>query len=132
MLRLWNSLRLLRSNFRTSDTIIISLQILQTLATWRKDYPYRKQSVGLIRILVRSAFFKWKRCEQIIRNHCPAASTYRRLPRFTWPHYKLCLNCKAYETAFRCQAKFLTSHHVCMHRVIFYIPNTLTKLIIRA
>jgi len=29
-------------------------------------------------------------------------------------------------------AKFLTSHHVPMHRVIFYIPNTLIKLIIRA
>jgi len=31
-----------------------------------------------------------------------------------------------------CQAKFLTSHHVRMHRVIFYIPNTLIKLIIWA
>jgi len=30
----------------------------------------------------------------------------------------------------RCQAKFLTSHLVHMHRVIFYIPNTLIKLII--
>jgi len=29
----------------------------------------------------------------------------------------------------RCQAKFLTSHYVHMHRVIFYIPNTLIKLI---
>jgi len=29
----------------------------------------------------------------------------------------------------RSQAKFLTSHHVHMHRVIFYIPNTLIKLI---
>jgi len=27
-------------------------------------------------------------------------------------------------------AKFLTSHHVRMHRVILYIPNTLIKLII--
>jgi len=27
----------------------------------------------------------------------------------------------------RCQAKFLTSHHVLMHRVIFYIPNTVYK-----
>jgi len=27
-------------------------------------------------------------------------------------------------------AKFLTSHHVRMHRVIFYIPNALIKLII--
>jgi len=26
----------------------------------------------------------------------------------------------------------MTSHHVRMHRVIFYIPNTLIKLIIRA
>jgi len=32
----------------------------------------------------------------------------------------------------RCQAKFLTSHHVRMRRVIFYIPNRLIKLIIRA
>jgi len=31
-----------------------------------------------------------------------------------------------------CQAKFLTSHHVRMHRLIFYIENMLTKLIIRA
>jgi len=30
----------------------------------------------------------------------------------------------------RCQAKFLTSHHIRMHRVIFYIPNTLIKLIV--
>jgi len=30
----------------------------------------------------------------------------------------------------RCQATFLTSHHTRMHRVIFYIPNTLMKLII--
>jgi len=29
-------------------------------------------------------------------------------------------------------AKFLTSHHVRMHRIIFYIPNMLIKLIIRA
>jgi len=29
-------------------------------------------------------------------------------------------------------AKFLTSRHVRMHRVIFYIPNTLRKLMIRA
>jgi len=29
-------------------------------------------------------------------------------------------------------AKFLTSYHVRMHRVIFYIPNTLIKLLIRA
>jgi len=29
-------------------------------------------------------------------------------------------------------AKFLTSHHVNMHRVIFYISNTLRKLMIRA
>jgi len=28
-------------------------------------------------------------------------------------------------------AKFLTSHHVRMHRVMFYIPKTLTKLITR-
>jgi len=28
--------------------------------------------------------------------------------------------------------EFLISHHVPMHRVIFYIPNTLIKLIIRA
>jgi len=27
-------------------------------------------------------------------------------------------------------AKFLTSHHVRMHRVIFYISNTVTNLII--
>jgi len=26
----------------------------------------------------------------------------------------------------------LTSRHVCMHRVIFYIPNTLRKLVLRA
>jgi len=25
----------------------------------------------------------------------------------------------------RCQAKFLTSHHVRMHRIILYMPNTL-------
>jgi len=31
----------------------------------------------------------------------------------------------------RCQAKFLTSHYARMHRVIFYTPNTLIKLIIR-
>jgi len=30
----------------------------------------------------------------------------------------------------RCQAKFLTSHHVRMHRLIFYIPDTLINLII--
>jgi len=35
-------------------------------------------------------------------------------------------------TWFRCQAKFLTSRHVRMHRVIFYISNTLRKLMIRA
>ena len=29
-------------------------------------------------------------------------------------------------------AKFLTWHHVRMHKVIFYIPNTLIELIIRA
>ena len=32
----------------------------------------------------------------------------------------------------RCQAKFLTSHHVRMHIAIFYISNTLRKLMIRA
>jgi len=32
----------------------------------------------------------------------------------------------------RCQAKFLTSHHVCMHRLMFFMANTLIKLIIRA
>jgi len=32
----------------------------------------------------------------------------------------------------RCQAKFLTWHHVLMHRVIFYISNTLIKHIIKA
>jgi len=32
----------------------------------------------------------------------------------------------------RCQAEFLTSRHVRMHRVIFYISNTLRKLIVRA
>ena len=31
-----------------------------------------------------------------------------------------------------CQAKFLTSHHVRMHRVMFYRPNTRIKLIIKA
>jgi len=29
----------------------------------------------------------------------------------------------------RCQAKFLTSRHVLMHRVIFYISNRPRKLI---
>ena len=32
----------------------------------------------------------------------------------------------------RCHPKFLTSRHVRMHRVIFYISNTLTKLMIKA
>jgi len=32
----------------------------------------------------------------------------------------------------RCQAKFLTSRHVRMNKVIFYISNTPRKLIIRA
>jgi len=32
----------------------------------------------------------------------------------------------------RRQAKLMTSCHVCMHRVIFYISNTLRKLKIRA
>jgi len=32
----------------------------------------------------------------------------------------------------RCQAKFLTSRHVSMHRVIFNISNTLRKLMIGA
>jgi len=32
----------------------------------------------------------------------------------------------------RCQAKFLTSWHVHMHRVILYISNTQRKLMIRA
>jgi len=32
----------------------------------------------------------------------------------------------------RCQAKFLTSRHVRMHRVVFYISKTLRKLMIRA
>jgi len=30
----------------------------------------------------------------------------------------------------RCQAKFLTSRHVRKHRVIFYVSNTLRKLMI--
>jgi len=30
----------------------------------------------------------------------------------------------------RCQAEFLTSRHVSMHRMEFYIPNTLRKLLI--
>jgi len=38
----------------------------------------------------------------------------------------------AFTNPARCQAKFLTSHHVPMHRIILYIPNTLIKLIIRA
>jgi len=29
-------------------------------------------------------------------------------------------------------AKFLTSRHVCMHKLIFYVSNTLRKLMIRA
>jgi len=33
---------------------------------------------------------------------------------------------------FRCQVKFLTSRHVRMHTMIFYIANTLRKLTIRA
>jgi len=32
----------------------------------------------------------------------------------------------------RCQAEFLTSRYVRMHRVIFYKSNTLRKLMIRA
>jgi len=32
----------------------------------------------------------------------------------------------------RCQAKLLTSRHVHMHRAIFYILNTLRKLMVRA
>ena len=32
----------------------------------------------------------------------------------------------------RCQAKFLTSRHVRMHKVVFHISNTLRKLMIRA
>jgi len=32
----------------------------------------------------------------------------------------------------RCQAKFLTSRHARVHRVIFYTSNTLRKLMIRA
>ena len=32
----------------------------------------------------------------------------------------------------RYQAKFLTSRHVRMHKVIFYISNTLRKLVIMA
>jgi len=28
------------------------------------------------------------------------------------------------------RAKFLTSHHVCMHRLIFFMADTLIKLII--
>jgi len=31
-----------------------------------------------------------------------------------------------------CQAKFLNSHHVRMHRVIFFMPHALVKLIVRA
>jgi len=30
----------------------------------------------------------------------------------------------------RCQAKFLTSRHIRMHRATFYISNTLRKLMI--
>ena len=33
---------------------------------------------------------------------------------------------------YRGQEKFLTSRHVCMHRVVFYISNTLRKVMIRA
>ena len=33
---------------------------------------------------------------------------------------------------FGCQAKFLTSRHVRRHTVIFYISNTLRKLMVRA
>jgi len=32
----------------------------------------------------------------------------------------------------QCQAKFLTSRHVHVHRVLFYMSNTLRKLMIRA
>jgi len=32
----------------------------------------------------------------------------------------------------QCQAKFLTSRHVHMHRMVFYIANTPRKLMIRA
>jgi len=32
----------------------------------------------------------------------------------------------------RCQVKFPTPRHVHMHRVLFYISNTLGKLMIRA
>jgi len=32
----------------------------------------------------------------------------------------------------RCQVKFLLSRHMCMHRVIICISNTLKKLMIRA
>jgi len=38
---------------------------------------------------------------------------------------------RGYEDRYRCQAKFLTSNHVRMQKVIFYTPNTLIKLIIR-
>jgi len=38
-------------------------------------------------------------------------------------------NLKNFRTEF--QEKFLTSRHVPMHRVIFYISNTLRKLMIR-
>jgi len=40
--------------------------------------------------------------------------------------------CSHYNTWDRCQAKFLTSRLVRNHKVIFYIPNTLRKLMIRA
>ena len=40
----------------------------------------------------------------------------------------VCVRARAY----RCQAKFLTSRHMQGHRVIFYISNTLRKLMIRA
>jgi len=35
-----------------------------------------------------------------------------------------------YHLIYRCQAKFLTSSHVRMHRTIFYISNTLRKLML--
>jgi len=53
----------------------------------------------------------------------------------TGDHFFICAPSSGYHLTYRggqCQAKFLTSRHVRMHRVAFYLSNSLKELVIRS
>jgi len=66
-----------------------------------------------------------------IKKHTPVFCNKTALTLAFMVHCVLVFDRCVHEKSRR-QAKFLTSRHVRMHRVIFYISNTLRKLMVKA